>query len=266
LEVDTVSKSYGAKLALHDVSLILEPGIYALLGPNGAGKSTLMGVITGGLRADSGSVTWNGTDIRRLGSSYRARLGYVPQQGSYYPEFTATRFLYYMATLKGLGPAQARRQVPRLLEAVGLTAVAGRRVKTFSGGMRQRLLIAQSLLGDPELLVMDEPMSGLDPRQRESFRRLIAEGSERRIVLVSTHVVSDIEWISKGILLLRDGELIAQGSREQLVAGLSDCPGGEGHPEGRPLGLEGRPEGRPPGLEDVYLHLYGERDDQDGAL
>ncbi|MCL2137149.1 MAG: ATP-binding cassette domain-containing protein [Coriobacteriia bacterium] len=247
LTVSSLYKDYGAKAALRDVSFTLTPGIYGLLGPNGSGKSTLMGIITGNLKQTSGTVLWDGKDIGELGGEYRAILGYVPQHHSLYPEFTASRFLYYMAALKGMTKAEADLQVPEALELVELTAVAKDKVKTFSGGMRQRLAIAQAVLSNPSLLVMDEPTVGLDPYQRETVRKMIVGVAEQKVVLVSTHVVSDIEWISKEVLLLKEGELVRQGSRESLVGEVAGLVPEELKPKGRPLGLE-----------DVYLYFYGE--------
>ncbi|MCL2137268.1 MAG: ATP-binding cassette domain-containing protein [Coriobacteriia bacterium] len=255
LEAVSLSKVYGNKTALHDVSFVLEPGIFGLLGPNGSGKSTLMNIITGNLRQSSGQVVWNGQETKSLGSEYRAVLGYVPQQHVLYPEFNASRFLYYMAALKGLATAEAEREVPRVLAAVELEDVAKDRIKSFSGGMKQRLAIAQAVLGSPKLLIMDEPTVGLDPYQRESIRQMIVELAANKIVLVSTHVVSDIEWISSAILLLKDGELIRIGSRDSLVNEVGSL-----------INAKAKSLDRQLGLEDVYLYFYGEEHEKDHIL
>jgi ABC-type multidrug transport system ATPase subunit len=249
LTVNDISKHYGNKLALNEVSFSLEPGIYGLLGPNGSGKSTLMNILTGNLRATNGTVLWNDHETSSLGKAYREVLGYVPQQQSLYPEFSASRFLFYMASLKGLSTKKAKTEVRNVLDAVELSDVASQKIKTFSGGMKQRLLIAQALLGDPSLLIMDEPTVGLDPYQRDSIRKMIVGVAAKRIVLLSTHVVSDIEWIAKEILLLKNGELIRKGTRIELVSEIEQAVK-------RPNTSD-----KPLGLEDVYLHFYGEQDE-----
>lgn len=215
LVLDRVTKQYGPKIACDRISLQAGPGVYGLLGANGAGKTTLLRMICGVLRPTSGDIRFAGLDVSSEG--YRARLGYLPQDFGYYPEFTALDFLLYLAALKGLPRAAARQQSRDLLELVGLTGEAGHRIRTFSGGMRQRLGIAQALLGDPQLLVLDEPTAGLDPKERVRFRNLIARLGARRTVLLSTHIVSDVEHIAGTILILKNGVLLQSGPRETVL-------------------------------------------------
>ena len=215
LVLDRVTKQYGSKIACDRISLQAGPGVYGLLGANGAGKTTLLRMICGVLRPTSGDIRFAGLDVSSEG--YRARLGYLPQDFGYYPEFTALDFLLYLAALKGLPRAAARQQSRDLLELVGLTGEAGHRIRTFSGGMRQRLGIAQALLGDPQLLVLDEPTAGLDPKERVRFRNLIARMGARRTVLLSTHIVSDVEHIAGTILILKSGVLLQSGPRDAVL-------------------------------------------------
>ena len=215
LVLDRVTKQYGPKIACDRISLQAGPGVYGLLGANGAGKTTLLRMICGVLRPTSGDIRFAGLDVSSEG--YRARLGYLPQDFGYYPEFTALDFLLYLAALKGLPRAAARQQSRDLLELVGLTGEAGHRIRTFSGGMRQRLGIAQALLGDPQLLVLDEPTAGLDPKERVRFRNLIARLGARRTVLLSTQIVSDVEHIAGTILILKNGVLLQSGPRDAVL-------------------------------------------------
>ncbi len=217
LTFDGLVKNYDTVKALKGVSFTLTPGVNGLLGPNGAGKSTMMNILSGNLSQTSGRITFNGEDIRNMGKEFRKRLGYMPQQQALYPGFTAAQFLGYMATLRGMEKAEATDAVHRVLRQVALEDVATRKIKTFSGGMKQRLLIAQAILADPDVLVLDEPTAGLDPKQRIAIRNLIASLAERKIVIVSTHVVSDIAGIAKEILLLKQGELISQLPPAKLI-------------------------------------------------
>lgn len=214
---DHLAKDYGSVQALKGVSFTLTEGVHGLLGPNGAGKSTLMNILSGNLEQTSGTITYNGADIRRMGKEFRKILGYMPQQQALYPGFTAAQFLSYMATLRGMGKAEAAKAVPRVLEQMELADVATRKIKTFSGGMKQRLLIAQAMIHDPEVLILDESTAGLDPKQRIAIRNLIASIAERKIVIISTHVVADIACISKEILLLKQGQLLRQSSPAELI-------------------------------------------------
>ena len=217
LTFDGLVKNYDTVKALKGVSFTLTPGVNGLLGPNGAGKSTMMNILSGNLSQTSGRISFNGEDIRNMGKEFRKRLGYMPQQQALYPGFTAAQFLGYMATLRGMEKAEATDAVHRVLRQVALEDVATRKIKTFSGGMKQRLLIAQAILADPDVLVLDEPTAGLDPKQRIAIRNLIASLAERKIVIVSTHVVSDIAGIAKEILLLKQGELISQLPPAELI-------------------------------------------------
>ena len=220
LMIDRLTKQYGAKIAVDRISLRLQPGVYGLLGANGAGKTTLMRMLCGILRPTGGSVSLDGMDVST--EQYRACLGYLPQDFGYYPSFTGEEFLLYLAALKGLGKQEARRRTAELLRLVGLESTAKKKVKTYSGGMKQRLSIAQALLGDPKLLVLDEPTAGLDPKERVRFRNLIAELGKDSIVLLSTHIVSDVEHIADVILMMKDGQLIYQGTRQDVPEGLEE--------------------------------------------
>ena len=235
LELCHITKKYKEVTALENVSLILQNGIYGLLGPNGAGKSTMMNLITGTLRPDSGSIRWNGADIRSLGADYRSILGYAPQQQGLYDTFTGRRFLSYMAALKGISKKELPDELARVLAYVNLEAAADRPVGTYSGGMKQRILIAQAIMGAPKLIVLDEPTAGLDPKERVRIRERIKDLAGDKIILVSTHVVSDIEPIAREILLLKSGRLVDQGAVSALAA---------------------RYEGAK-NLEDVYMRVYG---------
>ena len=209
LIIDRVSKQYKNRIAVDRVSARLHQGVYGLLGANGAGKTTLMRMLTGILTPTSGTITFDGMDVST--EDYRGILGYLPQDFGYYPEFTAMDFLLYLAALKGIPKVQAKRRAMELLELVSLRDAARKKIKTFSGGMKQRLGIAQALLNDPKLLILDEPTAGLDPKERVRFRKLIEQLGKDSIVLLSTHIVSDIEHIADEILLMKDGQLIYQG-------------------------------------------------------
>ena len=220
LILDRVTKQYQNKIAVDRISLRMHPGVYGLLGTNGAGKTTLMRLICGILRCDSGTVALGGMDVSS--EEYRARLGYLPQDFGYYPEFTGMDFLIYMATLKGLAKPQARRRSAELLELVSLGEMGKKKIKTYSGGMKQRLGIAQALLNRPQLLVLDEPTAGLDPKERVRFRNLIGEAGKEGIVILSTHIVSDIEHIADKVLMMKDGQLIFQGEWQEGQENLEE--------------------------------------------
>ncbi len=241
LELCDITKKYRDKLALNSVSLSLDNGIYGLLGPNGAGKSTLMNIITGNLRPGSGEVKWNGKDIFELGASYRALLGYAPQQQGMYDTFSGRRFLAYMATLKGITKKEIDSEIARVLSYVNMTGAADRAIGAYSGGMKQRILIAQAILGDPKLLLLDEPTAGLDPKERVRIRERISALGEDKIILISTHVVSDIESIAKEIVLIKEGTVVEHSSVRELCGKY-----------------------RVPGLEDVYMQLFGGEEKWDG--
>ena len=209
LSIDRLTKQYQNKIAVDRISLQLNTGIYGLLGANGAGKTTLMRMVCGILKPTSGTITFDGIDVSE--ERYRSMLGYLPQDFGYYPEFTGEDFLLHMAALKGMRKPQARRKTVELLKLVSLHDVAKKKIKTYSGGMKQRLGIAQALLNQPKILVLDEPTAGLDPKERVRFRDLIKDLGKDSIVLLSTHIVSDIEHIADDILMMKSGQLIYQG-------------------------------------------------------
>ncbi len=210
LTIQNISKSYGSNLALDRFTAELTPGIYALLGPNGSGKSTLMNILTDNLKADSGSITYTGDDgvtedVLKMGVRFREKLGFMPQYPGLYPNFTVERFMWYMAALKGMTKADALEQIPAILKAVELDDVPRRKIGALSGGMKQRLALAQAVLGNPEILILDEPTAGLDPKQRISIRNYISRIAFDKIVLIATHVVSDIEFIARDVIMLKKG-------------------------------------------------------------
>ena len=285
LELTDLSKTYGKTRALRNFTYTFTPGIYGFLGPNGAGKSTLMNILAGILDPTSGEVHLNGEPISRLGENYRAKLGFVPQQQKMYDFYTGYQFLEYMAALKGLDKKAAPEIIRKVLEDVELTEHANKKVGAYSGGMKQRLLLAQALLNDPEILILDEPTAGLDPRQRILLRNLIARVSVNKIVFFATHVVSDLESISTRVLMMKKGHLIASGTVGELTSRVRECVAeyevqpadlskleGQGsivsmvnagdclqvrllYPEGQPAPMQNR---RKPTLEDVYLDFFPE--------
>ncbi len=209
LKIDRITKQYQNKIAVDRLSMKLGTGVHGLLGANGAGKTTLMRMMCGILTPTSGSITYDNMDVST--ESYRSILGYLPQDFGYYPEFTGMDFLLYMSALKGLSKTQARNKAQELLALVSLKDMAKKKIKTYSGGMKQRLGIAQALLNEPHILILDEPTAGLDPKERVRFRDLIGEYGKEHIVLLSTHIVSDIEHIASDIFMMKDGQLIYQG-------------------------------------------------------
>ena len=218
LKVENLTKDYGQNRALDNFNYTFTEGVYGLLGPNGAGKSTMMNIITDNLAATSGRITFDGEDIKKLGSEYLRQLGFMPQQQNLYPSFSGLRFMYYMAALKGLKKKEADEQIPKLIKMVNLTGHEDKKLGAYSGGMKQRILIAQALLGNPKILIMDEPTAGLDPKERIRIRNIISEVSRDKTVILATHVVPDIEFISKEILLLKKGILIGSGTPASLVS------------------------------------------------
>lgn len=286
LQLKALTKNYGKKQALKAVDLTLTEGVYGLLGPNGAGKSTMMNIITGNLTQTAGEVLLDGQDVRVMGQDFCARLGYMPQQQVFYQGFTAEHFLYYIASLRGLSKRTAKERIDWALRLLGLENVRRRTICAYSGGMRQRLLLAQAILGDPDILILDEPTAGLDPRQRIAVRNLIAEIAANRIVLISTHVVSDVEFVANQIILLSDGEVLCKLTPYELAHSLEGKVWETSIPEelmpelrkhGPISGMTREADGvlvrslsdsAPtehstavrPNLEDVYLHYFGEPD------
>lgn len=279
LSVEHVTKRYGAFTALEDISLTFSPGVYGLLGPNGAGKTTLMKLLATLLFPTKGQILWDGEDILALGAEYRGLLGYLPQQFGYYPNYTPRQFLRYVAALQCIPKREAEGRISRLLELVGLGADGDRKLKKFSGGMIQRVGIAAAMLNDPRLLILDEPTAGLDPRERVRFRNLIHSLAEDRIVLLSTHIVSDVETIAGQIVMFRDHRLYCcdtpanicarfHGKIFQVPAGAALGPDqfllSEGQSEAGPvlrILTETPPAGAVPavpGLEDAFLAIYRE--------
>ena len=222
LNLEHVYKSYnkGTTYAVADVHKSFTPGIYGILGQNGAGKSTLMGMITDNIKADKGGIYYNNTKIQQLGEKYRAVLGYMPQQQGVYEDFTGEKFLWYMAALKGMKKREAAEKIEEMLSLVNLKEVRSRKLKSYSGGMKQRILIAQALINDPEILIMDEPTAGLDPMERIRVRNFISEISKNKIVLLATHVVSDVESIAKEILIMKQGKVVKEGTPGALIASM----------------------------------------------
>ena len=222
LSINNVSKSYGSNLALNQFTSVLEPGIYALLGPNGSGKSTLMNILTDNLKADSGEITYsddsgNTENVLHMGVRFREKLGFMPQYPGLYPNFTVERFMWYMAALKGMKKEEAKEQIPEILAAVELDDVPKRKIGALSGGMKQRLTLAQAVLGDPEILILDEPTAGLDPKQRIAIRNYISKIAFNKIVLIATHVVPDIEFIARDIIMLKKGVIVDNAPPHELT-------------------------------------------------
>lgn len=283
LTFDRLSKQFGARIAVDRVSATLTPGVIGLLGANGAGKTTLMRMVCDVLRPTGGQILLDGRDATSLGDEYRALLGYLPQDFGYYPDFSALDFMRYMATLKGFSSRDGRARSMQLLEEVGLADDAKRKVKTYSGGMKQRLGIAQAMLNDPAILVLDEPTAGLDPKERVRFRNLIAGFAQDKIVILSTHIVSDVEFIASRILVMRAGQFVMDGTPEEVVAQAAgkvwECHVPAHQAEAMSVSLavanvryatDGHavvrvvadnaptPDAKPvePNLEDLYLHVF----------
>ncbi len=222
LTINGLTKTYGRQIALDHVTLTLTPGVYALLGPNGAGKSTFMNLIAGNLIPDAGEICYDGVPIRELGAKFRALLGFMPQQQGLYENFTAHRFLSYMASLKGMSSKEAESEIAWALGLVRLTAQAHQKLGAFSGGMKQRILVAQAIMNDPKVLILDEPTAGLDPKERIRIRNIISEIAMGRIVIFATHVVSDIEQIAKEVILLKKGRIIADETPDALCGMIKE--------------------------------------------
>ena len=283
LSFEHISKLYGDTVALQQIDLTLGSGVYGLLGPNGAGKTTLMRIMTDLLAPSTGRVLLDGQDIAVMGAAFRKKLGYLPQDFGVYPNFTAEQFLLYIARLKGLSKFEAKRQTDDLLRMVGLEDKKQKKLKGFSGGQRQRVGIAQALLGDPEILVLDEPTAGLDPEERIRFRGIISDLSQQKLVLLSTHIVSDLEAVANEIILLRKGVVLEMQKPSALLERLNGqvwivtVPAAEEaaltkqyacsnvlHTDGKSVirllsESAPRPDAVPtaPNMEDLYLYYFG---------
>ena len=222
LELDGLTKEFGDFTAVNHINLTMTNGVYGLLGVNGAGKTTLMRMLCTLLKPTSGTICGNGKDIFSMDSEYRKLLGYLPQDFGFYPEFTVEDYLLYIAALKGIRPVVAKKRVKELIAKVGLSKAAHKKMKKLSGGMKRRAGIAQAMLNNPKILILDEPTAGLDPNERIRFRNLISELSEDRLVLLSTHIVSDIEYIANEIWLMKDGEILHKGSIDKLINSMTE--------------------------------------------
>lgn len=279
LSIEHVTKKYGSYLALDDITLDFEHGVYGLLAPNGAGKTTLIKMLTTLLMPTGGEIRWEGTEIFALGERYRDVLGYLPQQFGYYRDSTPKQFLRYLSALKGMDEKQAGERIARLIELVGLGDVVNKKMKKFSGGMLQRVGIAGAMLNDPQILILDEPTAGLDPRERVRFRNLIHSISKDRIVILSTHIVSDIETIANKIVMIREHKLYCCKSPQEICDSLKgrvfEIPSGTQSDKPYRLLSERQSERGTmlrifcevppygavpvsPNLEDVFLSVYGE--------
>lgn len=222
LNITNLTKKFHDFTAVDQLTLTMTTGVYGLLGTNGAGKTTLMRMLCTLLHPTAGTITCNGKDIFTMDSDYRKLLGYLPQDFGFYPEFSVRDYLLYIASLKGIRPIVAKRRVKELLGKVGLREAANKKMKNLSGGMKRRAGIAQAMLNDPQILILDEPTAGLDPTERIRFRNLISELAEDRLVLLSTHIVSDIEYIANKIFLMKDGKLVHWGTAEELITAMEE--------------------------------------------
>ena len=293
LRIFNLTKDFDGFKAVNNFSFSMDRGVYGLLGVNGAGKTTLMRMLTTLMKPTAGQITWDGEDIFAMDGKYRTLLGYLPQDFGYYPDFSVYDYLMYIAALKGIRPAVAKQRVKEMLKQVGLLKARNKKMKTLSGGMKRRAGIAQAMLNDPRILILDEPTAGLDPSERIRFRNLISELSEDRIVLLSTHIVSDIEYIANEILLMKDGQLVTSGTSENIidsmpesvwicrvskasidvclkrfkVSNVKNVPGGaelriisRNQPTENAIQVDAT-------LEDVFLYYFGERaGDEDDAV
>lgn len=222
LKIDNISKNFGRKVALKDISFSLEDGVYGLLGDNGAGKSTLMRILTTVLKPSSGRVEVDGNSIKVLGDKYRSLLGYMPQEFFVYPTLTARGFLEYMGSLKGINEKDLKNKIDEVLEFVNLKEVANKRVVTFSGGMKRRIGIAQAIINDPKIIILDEPTAGLDPQERIRFLNILGDMGKNRIIIISTHIVSEIEAISRDVIVMKKGKLVEKGDIDTLVETMNN--------------------------------------------
>lgn len=295
LKIEQLTKNFRKTRAVNEVSYTFNCGVYGLLGVNGAGKTTLMRMLTTLLNPTYGTITWDGEDVFQMDKDYRRLLGYLPQDFGAYPDFTVQDYLMYIATLKGLKPAAAKSRVAEMLHLTGMTQFKGKKMKALSGGMKRRAGIAQAVLNDPKILILDEPTAGLDPSERIRFRNLISELAADRIVLLSTHIVSDVESVARQIILMKAGCFVATGTTEELITScpdkgwLCDVPKDEvyvyhqkyrvanvktlsDHAQLRILSQDAPMPGAIPeetSLEDVFLSYFGERsggEDGDGMV
>lgn len=241
LKIKNITKKYGEKTALEQVSMTLSEGVYGLLGPNGAGKSTLMNIITDNLKADQGEIIWNGQPISKLKKEYRSILGYAPQQQGLYETFTGKRFLSYMGALKEIPKKQMADEIQRVSSYVNLLNVIHKPIGTYSGGMKQRLLIAQAMMGNPQIMIMDEPTAGLDPKERVRIREKISQLAEGKIIMIATHVVSDIESIAKEVIVIKEGHMIAKDQVNVLCETYGNAEN----------------------LEGVYMNIFGNEEEHE---
>lgn len=291
LKITDLTKEFSGTRAVDSVNETLGRGVYGLLGVNGAGKTTLMRMLTTLLQPTSGSVFWDGEDIFAMEGRFRNLLGYLPQDFGFYPNFTVGEYLLYIASIKGLRPAVAKQRVKELLAQVGLSKARNKKMKNLSGGMKRRAGIAQAMLNDPKLLILDEPTAGLDPNERIRFRNLISELAEERVVLLSTHIVSDVEYIAGKILLMKDGRIAVSGTAQELIASMPEqvwvCRVPKARidaylkalkvsnvkttPEGAELRIVSAEQPTDnavkvqPTLEDVFLSYFGQRGGEDNA-
>lgn len=285
LKITNLTKDFRKTRAVNGVNYTFRSGVYGLLGVNGAGKTTLMRMLTTLLNPTSGAITWDGEDIFKMDKEFRRLLGYLPQDFGAYPDFSVQDYLMYISTLKGMKPAAARDRVAQMLELTGMTQFKGKKMKALSGGMKRRAGIAQAVLNDPQILILDEPTAGLDPSERIRFRNLISELASDRIVLLSTHIVSDVESAASQIILMKDGKFLVTGTAEELIAScpdrswICDVPKGEvlachqkyrvanvktlaDHAQLRILSKDSpmpRAVQEEASLEDVFLSYFGER-------
>ena len=291
LKINNLTKEFSGTRAVDSVNETLGRGVYGLLGVNGAGKTTLMRMLTTLLQPTSGSITWDGEDIFAMEGRFRNLLGYLPQDFGFYPNFTVGEYLLYIASIQGLRPAVAKQRVKELLSQVGLSKARTQKMKNLSGGMKRRAGIAQAMLNDPKLLILDEPTAGLDPNERIRFRNLISELAEERVVLLSTHIVSDVEYIAGKILLMKDGRIAVSGTAQELIASMLEqvwvCRVPKARidaylkalkvsnvkttPEGAELRIVSAEQPTDnavkvqPTLEDVFLSYFGQRGGEDNA-
>lgn len=292
LVIEDLSKDFQGVMAVSHVTYTMENGVYGLLGLNGAGKTTLMRMLCTLLKPSGGRILCNGEDILAMGAEYRKLLGYLPQEFGFYPDFTVKDYLLYIASIKGVHKAVARKRVKELTAKVGLSKVQDRKMKKLSGGMKRRAGIAQAMINDPEILILDEPTAGLDPNERIRFRNLLSELAQERLVLLSTHIVSDVESVANEILLMKDGAFLHTGKPQEIITSMTDriwsltVPAGEAAKYGRdykvansrtvPGGMQLRilseekphPEAQEetPALEDVFLSYMGEKAGEEDVL